>query len=123
VADELEQFPKSVKRFSDKNCGKNKRLEQNRDSKIVHFALGTGKSTLERWWRVSREGNLLSGPHEDVELELALQSKFRCARLRIKWEAPNVQGTHSVESRTLLTSRPRQSFDMVTISPSLWVNP
>jgi|GEM_PF-2647729 len=24
----LEQFPKSVKRFSDKNCGKNKELEQ-----------------------------------------------------------------------------------------------
>jgi len=32
----LEQFPKSVKRFSDKNCGKNKRLEQERDSEIAH---------------------------------------------------------------------------------------
>jgi len=33
------QFPKSVKRFSDKNCGKNKRLEQERDSEIAHSAL------------------------------------------------------------------------------------
>jgi len=35
----LEQFPKSVKRFSDKNCGKNKELEQERDSEIAHSAL------------------------------------------------------------------------------------
>jgi len=33
------QFPKSVKRFSDKNCGKNKGLEQERDSEIAHSAL------------------------------------------------------------------------------------
>jgi len=36
---QLEQFPKSVKRFSDKNCGKNKALEQERDSEIAHSAL------------------------------------------------------------------------------------
>jgi len=36
----LEQFPKSVKRFSDKNCGENKGLEQERDSEIAHSALG-----------------------------------------------------------------------------------
>jgi len=35
----LEQFPKSVQRFSDKNCGKNKGLEQISDSKIAHSAL------------------------------------------------------------------------------------
>jgi len=35
----LEQFPKSVKRFSDKNCGENKELEQERDSEIAHSAL------------------------------------------------------------------------------------
>jgi len=34
-------------------------------------ALGIGKSTLERWWRVFREENLLSGSQEDVEIELA----------------------------------------------------
>jgi len=33
------RLPKSVKRFSDKRRGENKRLEQKRDSKIVHFAL------------------------------------------------------------------------------------
>jgi len=35
----LEHFPKSVKRFLDKKCGKNKGLEQERDSKIAHSAL------------------------------------------------------------------------------------
>jgi len=35
----LEQFPKSVKRFSDKNCGKNKQLEQTSDSMESHSAL------------------------------------------------------------------------------------
>jgi len=35
----LEQFPKSVKRFSDKNCGENKGLEQISDSEIAHSAL------------------------------------------------------------------------------------
>jgi len=39
VACPLEQFPKSVQRFSDKNCGKNKELEQECDSEIAHFAL------------------------------------------------------------------------------------
>jgi len=35
----LEQFPKSVKRFSDKNCGENKELEQISDSIKSHSAL------------------------------------------------------------------------------------
>jgi len=39
----FQQFPKSVKRFSDKNCGKNKELEQERDSEIAHSALKTNK--------------------------------------------------------------------------------
>jgi len=36
---EIEQFPKSVKRFSDKNCGENKQLEQISDSIESHSAL------------------------------------------------------------------------------------
>jgi len=35
----LEQFPKSVKRFSDKNCGENNKLEQISDSIESHSAL------------------------------------------------------------------------------------
>jgi len=35
----LEQFPKSVQRFSDKNCGENKQLEQISDSIESHSAL------------------------------------------------------------------------------------
>jgi len=35
----LEQFPKSVKRFSDKNCGENKQLEQISDPMESHSAL------------------------------------------------------------------------------------
>jgi len=42
----LEQFPKSVKRFSDKNCGENKQLEQISDSMESHSAL-TGTSSGE----------------------------------------------------------------------------
>jgi len=36
---EIEQFPKSVQRFSDKNCGENKKLEQISDSIESHSAL------------------------------------------------------------------------------------
>jgi len=41
----LEQFPKRVKRFSDKNCGANKQLEQISDSMESHSAL-TNLSSL-----------------------------------------------------------------------------
>jgi len=33
--------------------------------------LGIGLSTLTRWKRVYRDAELLSGPHDDVEMELA----------------------------------------------------
>lgn len=38
---------------------------------VVADELGIGRSTLERWRRVFREESLLSGPHEDMGLELA----------------------------------------------------
>jgi len=43
AGEELEQFPKSVQRFSDKNCGENKGLEQTSDSEIAHSALAALK--------------------------------------------------------------------------------
>jgi len=36
---EIEKFPKSVKRFSDKNCGKNKELERLTEPNEVKTAL------------------------------------------------------------------------------------
>ena len=33
--------------------------------------LGIGKSTLARWKRKHREADLMAGPHDDVEKELA----------------------------------------------------
>lgn len=42
-----------------------------RSVRVVADELGIGKSTLERWRRVFRDENLLSGPHEDMGLELA----------------------------------------------------
>ena len=33
--------------------------------------LGIGKSTLKRWRQTIAEQDLLSGPHEDMSLELA----------------------------------------------------
>ena len=33
--------------------------------------LGVGRSTLTRWKRQYREAELLSGPHDDAEMELA----------------------------------------------------
>lgn len=38
---------------------------------LVATDLGIGKSTLDRWRREFAEKNLLSGPHEDINLELA----------------------------------------------------
>jgi len=43
----LEQFPKSVQRFSDKNCGENKGLEQISDSEIAHSALASNSPAKE----------------------------------------------------------------------------
>jgi len=46
--DGIEQFPKSVQRFSDKNCGKNKGLEQERDSEIAHSALEQARHEVSK---------------------------------------------------------------------------
>ena len=49
------------------------RLTQTSGRTINQIAddLGIGRSTLTRWIRVYREADLLSGPHDDVGLELA----------------------------------------------------
>lgn len=38
---------------------------------VVAADLGIGKSTLDRWRRMLEEQDLLSGPHEDMNKELA----------------------------------------------------
>ena len=49
------------------------RLTQTSGRTINQIAddLGIGRSTLARWIRDYREADLLSGPHDDVGLELA----------------------------------------------------
>lgn len=43
----------------------------NRALRDIAADLGVGKSTLGKWRRQFAEDDLLSGPHEDVEKELA----------------------------------------------------
>ena len=50
-------------------------------------------------------------------------SRPRFARLRIRCEAPKVQGSQSSVRRMRLTSAPSSGAAMVTMSPYLWVKP
>ena len=49
------------------------RLTQTSGRTIFQVAddLGIGRSTLTRWKKQHRQADLLSGPHDDVEMELA----------------------------------------------------
>jgi len=65
----LEQFPESVKRFSDKNCGENKELEQMSDSIKSRSALGRLRLDLHHPSpRDLRE--LFAAPVEKIHLEI-----------------------------------------------------
>jgi len=50
-----EQFPKSVKRFSDKNCGKNKELEHSVEPSETKNALVSAGENLLRFLREEDE--------------------------------------------------------------------
>jgi transposase len=52
----------------------------------VAVDLGIGKSTLQRWKTEARETKLLSGPHPDVEKELARLRHETCASPRMHAE-------------------------------------
>lgn len=62
----LREFSKDFKREATRIVS-----TSGRSVRVVADELGIGKSTLERWRRVFRDENLLSGPHEDMGLELA----------------------------------------------------
>jgi len=66
----IEQFPKSVQRFSDKNCGTNKELEQMSDSIESHSALNT---SIEQQIHLNLDSHIISySLSGDI---LALQSR------------------------------------------------
>jgi len=68
----LEQFPKSVQRFSDKNCGENKQLEQISDSIESHSALVD--APLIRLTIQPTQGNGLRKPSQ-VQIDKAMSVK------------------------------------------------
>jgi len=89
---ELERLPKSVKRFSDKRRGGNKGLEQERDSKIAHFALGKTKTALEnfskKWRPIFRQKMRQNKNPESTAIcpseagTIFIKSLLSCRRLR-----------------------------------------
>ncbi len=62
-----------MKRFTEEFRGEAVRLVQTSGRTIGEVAddLGIGKSTLGKWLTRHRETELLSGPHDDVQKELA----------------------------------------------------
>ena len=69
------------------------RLTQTSGRTINQIAddLGIGRSTLTRWIRDYREADLLSGPHDDVGLELA---RLRKENELLRQERDPVSYTH-----------------------------
>jgi len=88
----LEQFPKSVKRFSDKNCGENKELEQISDSIESHSALTqhqnfTDDAAVAEWYGLKLR--LIEGEAENIKITKMHdleQANQKLKHLSCKWD-------------------------------------
>jgi len=98
----LEQFPKSVKRFSDKNCGKNKHLEQERDSKIAHSALSLHQKILS-----DIENRIVCGdwpPGFQLPFEVELAKSYNVSRMTVNKVLTKLTERGLIERRRKLGS-------------------